>query len=713
MAAGLQAAPVGTPADTVKVGMAADTAVVPALTDSVAAYADESPFSVIPVSDSLGVPPDSVRVLPDSVTAGFHIGVSNVAFSCADGHLFVAADLDVSEVRLRSDREYAYTPRLVDTLGHEKTLPTVLLAGRNAYYRHLRWQDLKEDVQLYDNRGLLMIEYRVMVPFEPWMQAAVLQAGDENFPLEGVVPPDGAVGMESLSLASGLAIALALNPEQQANLSSELNALTLTPEMRDLLAAALHVIGEGHAPEPTVPESEAISGPEPGSVSSVSRPARAEAPEAVSAASTDGKDGKNIVAPIPVPVPVPIPVGGVSDENQALAQAIALLDLSDDVRTRLMHEVQALPMTPELRVLLVTALHTLAKAEAFVPEFVYRTPVAEARKLRRETGSAHIGFALNSTDIDPVFRDNKAELEKIHRTIEPLDADADCRIIAVSFKGYASPEGPYDGNVALARQRTAAVAAYVRSLYAFPADAVETAFEPEDWAGLRDLLASSGLPHKAAILKIMADPRFAPDAREWKIKSTYPEDYAYMRTSLYPALRHTDYAVTYEVRAFSDVTEIVRLLNTRPQKLSLGEMYAAAGTMPEGSAEYDEVYEIAVRLFPDDETANLNAANSAMRWKDLNRAGRYLQKAGQSPEAVYARGNHAALRGDHAEAERLFEQARQAGVAAAGPAIERLKALQAALPGNDTGARATTARADGKAATKTSEPSRPSDRKKK
>ena len=64
--------------------------------------------------------------------------------------------------------------------------------------------------------------------------------------------------------------------------------------------------------------------------------------------------------------------------------------------------------------------------------------------------------------------------------------------------------------------------------------------------------------------------------------------------------------------------------------------------MEPGSDRYDEIFETAVRMFPADATANLNAANIAMGKKDMKNAERYLSKAGDTPEAVYARGIYAA-----------------------------------------------------------------------
>lgn len=85
---------------------------------------------------------------------------------------------------------------------------------------------------------------------------------------------------------------------------------------------------------------------------------------------------------------------------------------------------------------------------------------------------------------------------------------------------------------------------------------------------------------------------------------------------VYPALRHSDYAIDYTIRSFTTPEEIIEVMRTAPQKLSLQELYVAALSQEPGSDLYNEAFEIAVRMYPDDPTANLNAANSAMQRRD-------------------------------------------------------------------------------------------------
>ena len=129
----------------------------------------------------------------------------------------------------------------------------------------------------------------------------------------------------------------------------------------------------------------------------------------------------------------------------------------------------------------------------------------------------------------------------------------------------------------------------------------------------------------------------------------------------YPALRHSDYTVAYTVRPFS-VDEAKALLHTKPQQLSQEEMYQVAQTYAPGSREFNEVFEVAVRMFPNDTTANLNAACAALSEGNTEAAKRHLDKAGRSPYALNALGVIAMREGREDEARALFEEAAAAGL---------------------------------------------------
>lgn len=261
----------------------------------------------------------------------------------------------------------------------------------------------------------------------------------------------------------------------------------------------------------------------------------------------------------------------------------------------------------------------------------YVKPKAEAIKVRAEKGEAYLSFKLNKSDILADFRENATELRKITSTIDLVKNDKDVSITNIDIHGYASPDGPYDNNVRLANNRAAALRNYVCNLYTIDKKLFTYHATPEDWEGFKKEVEASNLADKSAILAV-ANSSLAPDAKDLKIKKLYPASYRYIMSEIYPRLRHSDYTVTYTVRPF-DIEEAKVILKTKPQQLSLQEMYLVAQTYEPGSPEFNEVFDIAVRLFPDDETANLNAACTDLQKGDLVTAEKHLAKAGNSKEA--------------------------------------------------------------------------------
>lgn len=310
--------------------------------------------------------------------------------------------------------------------------------------------------------------------------------------------------------------------------------------------------------------------------------------------------------------------------------------------------------------------------ETFFPELVYVRPKAEATKSYSLEGSAFIDFPVDKTIIYPNYRRNTAELGKIQATIDSVRNDMDITITQVWLKGYASPESPYTHNKELAIGRTEALKQYIQNLYKFKDGIISTDHEPEDWAGLRDYVNQTNLDHRTEILALI-DSDMEPDAKEAKIKRSYPKEYRFLLQNCYPALRHTDYRIAYVIRSYSDVEEIKRLIHTQPQKLSLNEFYLVAQEYEPGTDEFTEVFETAVRMFPNDTIANLNAANAAMRRGDNTGAARYLERAGDSPEAIYARASLAIRKKDYDTARIYLKEAKTLGLKQAGDTLEELE----------------------------------------
>ena len=295
------------------------------------------------------------------------------------------------------------------------------------------------------------------------------------------------------------------------------------------------------------------------------------------------------------------------------------------------------------------------------PLMAFVRPQAEALKERHIDKTAYIDFPVDRTELHPGYRRNPAELDSIINTINMVKADTNLSIRHIEIHGFASPESPYSHNDYLARERARTLKDYVRRLVSLDDSLFSVAHTPENWQGLAAFIKGSNLDSRNAILAIIDDPNLDPDTRERKIKTNHPDDYRFMLATWYPALRRSDYHISYTVRPFS-VEEARRLVFTKPQQLSLEEMFLVAQACEPGSAEFNEVMEIAVRMFPDDATANLNAACTRLNAGDAAGAKPYLDKAGDSPQALNARAAYHQLTGNDEEAAALYRRAADAGL---------------------------------------------------
>lgn len=299
----------------------------------------------------------------------------------------------------------------------------------------------------------------------------------------------------------------------------------------------------------------------------------------------------------------------------------------------------------------------------FASMLTFEQAEVETVKERNISGRANVEFPVNKTILLEDFRGNHAELARITAGIDSVRNDKDVTIESILIKGFASPEGAYANNERLASGRTQSLKDYVQSLYSFAPGIMKTAWEAEDWNGLRTWVEKSNIANRDGILAIINDKNLAPDARDQRIRTKYPQEYSMLLNTVYPSLRHSEYLIKYIVRSYSNPEEILAVMKTRPGNLSLDEFLIAAKSLKPGSPEYNEVFETAVRMYPDSPVANYNAANTAISRGLWDEAAAYLSKCGDSPKVTFSKGVVAAGRKDFDTARSLLTVASQQGIA--------------------------------------------------
>jgi tetratricopeptide (TPR) repeat protein len=306
------------------------------------------------------------------------------------------------------------------------------------------------------------------------------------------------------------------------------------------------------------------------------------------------------------------------------------------------------------------------------PIVAYVRPMNEMLKLRDEQWEAFLDFPLAKATILPDFGNNPTELAKLRDGLNAIKGDQNLSVTQIEITGYASPDGRFESNDRLSKERADALAEYLSLTLTFPKEIYQVNGGGEDWRGLLKMVESSDISPKNQIISII---KFTPpEKREQQLMSwANGVPYRIMERDFFPRLRRVVCRINYSVRKF-DIEEAKEIFKTHPQQLSMEELFLVANTYPEGSRSFVEVFETAAELYPENKIANLNIAAAALKAKDVERAEKYLQLAeDDSPEYTNNLGVLYLLREDYEAAQDLFTQAAGQELEAAIQNLEQLE----------------------------------------
>lgn len=287
-------------------------------------------------------------------------------------------------------------------------------------------------------------------------------------------------------------------------------------------------------------------------------------------------------------------------------------------------------------------------------EVAYITPPVTELPVSIHEGRARVQFEVNHIELhtEPYLCrsgqiiDNRAQLQIIRDSIEYALRDPNVEIQSIHICGYASPESPYVHNEYLSTNRSRVLAEYLGFRYNLPSERTTYNAVTENWGEFREqVLEASDITdrQRQELLQLIDAPTYGPadfDAKETTLK-TDPRFAALYREKIlplwFPLLRCTQFTIKTQLKPTSD-EKLAELIKTMPGMLSLNQMYRVARLYKEGSKDFIETFDTALRFYADDPIANLNAAIVAIKEGEYERAAALLEKAGDSPEAENARG---------------------------------------------------------------------------
>lgn len=257
--------------------------------------------------------------------------------------------------------------------------------------------------------------------------------------------------------------------------------------------------------------------------------------------------------------------------------------------------------------------------------------------------------------------------------VEKINTDKNLHIREVVIRGYASPEGSVPSNYRLSEGRAAALKNYLVPRIKGEALPMRSESGGEDWEGVIQLLESSDASGREALLTAIRGGNRS-DAAEQALRSIQGgTPYSWMLKEIYPKVRRVLCSVQYTVREFT-VEEGRDIIRRNPEQLSLFEMYQIADSYAEDSPEFMETFETAVRIYPTDETALLNAATVSLVKGDVGQAEMYLKQIRQTNQALHNTwGVLEMMKGNYETSETYLKKAAAEGSKAAQHNLEELE----------------------------------------
>lgn len=154
----------------------------------------------------------------------------------------------------------------------------------------------------------------------------------------------------------------------------------------------------------------------------------------------------------------------------------------------------------------------------------------------------YIQFFVGDTRVVDTLGDNWRQLDKITGLMRQIVEQQEFWVDTITLTAASSPEGAYAFNDRLSQGRAQALKRYLVRRYGRSIDTMLTVrWVAEDWAELTNHIRTDReIVNRDAILELIAAEK-NPDRREQAIRKRFPQEYAYIRSVIYPQLRAVNF----------------------------------------------------------------------------------------------------------------------------------------------------------------------------
>ena len=227
--------------------------------------------------------------------------------------------------------------------------------------------------------------------------------------------------------------------------------------------------------------------------------------------------------------------------------------------------------------------------------------------------------------------------------------------VALEVSAYASPDGGFKLNDALAERRERNTSRYLESeLKKRGIDlSVDAHYTAQDWDGFQQLVSQSNLQDKDLVLRVLSMYK-DPEQREREIKNISAV-FKTLAEEILPQLRRSRLIANIEIIGKSDA-EISQLAQSNPTALNVEELLYAA-TLTNNATDKEAIYTKASQQFPNDYRSWNNIGMQRFYAGDLVKAEELFTKANSvrnNSEANVNLGLIALTKGDQARAQQLI-----------------------------------------------------------